>query len=307
MDFGKVLTRAWHIIWKNKILWLFGILASCGAQNQVSGSVNFSFDAGNPGNLPRGMQDFFFDLERSFSSIRIPEETLVLIAVGIICFAVMVSLVLFLISVYGRVGLIKGAQDADAGASLQFGTLVADAGTYYGRALGLNLLLAVIVLIVSLAIGLFVAGCALLSFGIGVLCLLPLLCLFIPIGLAYTVYSEFANVALITEDLGVSAALRRGWEVLRYNAANVFVMALILFIGSGVVSFLVGLPFALIGLPALIGAFSETQSGFTTGLLTSIVGFIVALPIMLLVGGILRSYLQSAWTLTYLRLSGKDA
>ena len=29
MDFGEVLTKTWKIIWKYKILWLFGIFASC--------------------------------------------------------------------------------------------------------------------------------------------------------------------------------------------------------------------------------------------------------------------------------------
>ena len=29
-NFGEVLTRAWQIIWKHKVLWIFGILASCG-------------------------------------------------------------------------------------------------------------------------------------------------------------------------------------------------------------------------------------------------------------------------------------
>ncbi len=29
MDFGEVFSKAWKIIWKYKILWLFGIFASC--------------------------------------------------------------------------------------------------------------------------------------------------------------------------------------------------------------------------------------------------------------------------------------
>lgn len=36
MDYGEVLSKAWKIIWKHKILWLFGILASCGALNTMS-------------------------------------------------------------------------------------------------------------------------------------------------------------------------------------------------------------------------------------------------------------------------------
>ena len=30
IDYGEVLSKAWKIVWKNKILWIFGILASFG-------------------------------------------------------------------------------------------------------------------------------------------------------------------------------------------------------------------------------------------------------------------------------------
>ena len=28
-NFGEILTRAWQITWKYKVLWIFGILAGC--------------------------------------------------------------------------------------------------------------------------------------------------------------------------------------------------------------------------------------------------------------------------------------
>ena len=28
-NFGETLTRSWQIVWKHKVLWIFGILASC--------------------------------------------------------------------------------------------------------------------------------------------------------------------------------------------------------------------------------------------------------------------------------------
>ncbi len=31
MDYGEVLSKAWKIAWKFKVLWIFGILAGCGA------------------------------------------------------------------------------------------------------------------------------------------------------------------------------------------------------------------------------------------------------------------------------------
>ena len=33
MEIGEVLSRAWQIIWKHKVLWIFGILASCSSSN----------------------------------------------------------------------------------------------------------------------------------------------------------------------------------------------------------------------------------------------------------------------------------
>ena len=45
MNFGEVLSRAWQITWKHKILWLFGLLASCSA----GGSNNTSsYSMDNP-------------------------------------------------------------------------------------------------------------------------------------------------------------------------------------------------------------------------------------------------------------------
>ena len=40
-DFGGVLTRAGQILWKYKILWIFGILAGC-----VGGAAASRFSAG---------------------------------------------------------------------------------------------------------------------------------------------------------------------------------------------------------------------------------------------------------------------
>jgi len=33
MDFGEILSRAWNIIWEHKVLWIFGVLVSCGRSN----------------------------------------------------------------------------------------------------------------------------------------------------------------------------------------------------------------------------------------------------------------------------------
>src|SRR5437899_1899572 len=48
MDYGSLLSRAWQITWKHKILWLFGILAGFGSTN-----FNGNFGGGGGGrNVP---------------------------------------------------------------------------------------------------------------------------------------------------------------------------------------------------------------------------------------------------------------
>ena len=51
-NFGEVLTRAWQIIWKHRVLWIFGILASCGrgggggnggGDDEADGGIRCSF------------------------------------------------------------------------------------------------------------------------------------------------------------------------------------------------------------------------------------------------------------------------
>lgn len=72
MDIGKILSKAWKTIWKHKILWLFGILAGCGATGHRGGGGGGSSAAssnGQPGNwdgrpfmnfgAQRAIEDFF--------------------------------------------------------------------------------------------------------------------------------------------------------------------------------------------------------------------------------------------------------
>ena len=51
-NFGEILTRAWQIIWKHKILWIFGILASCGRSSGNFNSSRGSRGNGGAGGLP---------------------------------------------------------------------------------------------------------------------------------------------------------------------------------------------------------------------------------------------------------------
>jgi hypothetical protein len=299
MDFGKVLTRAWEIIWKHKILWIFGILASCGSQGgNFGGNFNFRTGSGDISNLPPQWQEFLRQFQNGFNNI--PDQRIVGVAIAIICIILLLVLVFWLASIFGRVGVISGTIQAEAGKGFTFGSLTRDSFAVLVSAVGLNFLLALPPIILAIGIGLFVA----ITLGIGILCILPLLCLLIPLGIAYNVYIELANVALVKEKSGIIVALNRAWQLFRENPGNIAVMALILIMGGIFVSFVLAIPFFFVFAPVLFGFLANTQSAQNTGLIVSGICLLVALPVFIVLNGVLQSYLKSAWTLTYLQLTG---
>ena len=179
MDFGTILRRAWEIIWNHKVLWIFGILASCGSGGSGGsggGGGNISFNTTTASDdIPGFIRDLTYFFERQ------SPENLFLIAAGIILLALILGLVFFLLGILGRVALIKGAHQAELGQRLGFRQLISDSMPYYLRGLGLNLLLGLIVFVVFVIFGLVAFGLSAVTFGLALICLIPLACLLIPL------------------------------------------------------------------------------------------------------------------------------
>jgi hypothetical protein len=102
MDFGEVLSKAWKIVWKHKVLWIFGILAGCGSGFSSNGSNSFR-------NTYQGND--FPQVQRFIENI--PVWVWILAAVAVV---VLVIAAIFLGTI-GRIGLIKGAMQAPASRS----------------------------------------------------------------------------------------------------------------------------------------------------------------------------------------------
>jgi len=312
MDFGEVLSRAWQITWKYKILWLFGILASCGRQ-AGSNSANYSFDQRDFDRfnrdvpLPPGLRNLFFGLQRWFEGLT---EGQIVLFIALITIVVLVLFVLGLfLSTAGRIGLIQGALEADQGASaLTFGGLFSSVRKFFWRNLGLNLLLSVLIIAVVLIFVLFFVVSAAMTLGIALICLLPLLCLVIPIGWFVGVIIEQANVALVVDDLRILDALSRGWQVVRENLGSMILMGLILTLGVGLIGgIIINLPMLLVVFPVLFGFIAGTGEAIRSSLLIAGICFVIYLPVLIVLSGILQAYISSSWTLTYLRLTGVTA
>ena len=289
-NFGEVLARAWRIIWKHKILWIFGIFAACSRGGGGSGGGTGGGGGTGPGGQP------FPELERNMEQLgQWISENPWIIAVFVLVVLALIVLSVFLGTI-GRIGLIRGTYQAEQGtASLVFGELFSGSMPYFWRVFGLAFLIGLLTFLVFIPFILF----GVLTAGVGFLCLLPLFCILIPLVLAVSVVVEQANAAIVIENLGIGDGLRKGWEVVRNNVGTMIVLALILFIGSAVVGFIIALPVVLAVLPVVFGAATNNTNPLWFGVVCCALYF----PVLLLLNGVMTAYMQTVWALVYMRLT----
>ena len=306
-NFGEVLTRAWQIVWKHKVLWVFGILAGCGRSGGNFNSNNrWSSNNGPTPNLPPQVMQWARWIENNVT-------TFIAIMVAVIC---IIWIVTTFLGVIGKIGLIRGTAQAERGAErLIFGQLFSESIPYFWRMLGLSLILAVPILILVISIAAFAAfGLVAASAGdntrLASLGIIPLVlgccCLFVPAMFVAGMIFRQAENAIMLEEMSVLPSISRGWEVFRNNLGPIILMAIILAVIGVVVGLVIAIPVFIIVFPAII-AYAAGNGQNTTPLILAGVGFCLYLPVMWLLSGMMTAYVESAWTLTYMRLTGTSA
>lgn len=302
MDYGWVLKRAWEITWKFKGLWVLGILASCSSGGGGGGGGGGSSGSGYQfsGNAdPR-----FLQFQRWFESI--PSETWIIVAIIAGLIILVLGLVFLVLGIIGQGGLIAGFNRVEDSGSVTLAEAFRLGTTNFWRLVGVRIVFWLAGFLVVMALGVVVVMLVIGTLGIGLLCLLPLLCLLIPIGALVGVYVMLTQVALVTENLGVMDSFRRGWQVLKENLGPVIVIALIVLFGSAVIGLVLALPLIAAVLPAVAGmAFGSDQST-TTGLWMAGLCLVVYLPVMIVANGVLQAYVSGVWTLSYRQWTGRS-
>lgn len=315
MDFGEILSKAWKIIWKYKILWVFGILASFGqgggggggsARGNVSNdNSNFNFD--NFQNLPPEWQHGIDSFSRFMDNIQ--WWWIALIILGFL----LIAIFFMVLSIIGKNGLILGTKLADDGAEkLTFGELFSGGLKYFWRVLGFSILTGLAIFVAMMIILVPFIFMGVLTMGIGMLLIIPLMCVLVPVLMLVGVVLEQGIISIIVEDCGIFDGLKKGWQIFKTNFWNMVLMAIILGLISGVIGFVIGLPLLLAFIPIVIAFLTSISAGsfdfaaFVTPMWISLGLCCLMYPFILLANGILVGYVQSAWTLTYLRLTRKQ-
>jgi hypothetical protein len=295
-NIGEVLTRAWNIIWKHKILWVFGIFAVF-ARGGGGGSGNSNYRTSSD-EMPFNTNQF----ERSFNEFGqfLEQNWWIFIVIGVVI--ILLSFLFYALGIMGRIGLIQGVFKVEKGAeTLTFAELWSESMPYFWRIFGLNFLIGLAIFLLIVPLVLF----GIITAGVGFLCILPLICIFIPISWVIMVIVEQAQPAIIAENLGMWDGFKRGWEIVKANGLNFFLLALIIFIGGGIISIIIALPIFFAVVPLVLGASSLDQT--LTPVYIALACCVVYLPVLYLFSGILTAYIQSVWTLTYLRLTAKPS
>jgi len=287
-NFGEVLARAWQITWKYKILWLAGIIIALVGflSAPINMAVNPAFSSmGNP-----------YEINRQLPMI--------LLANGLVILLSILSIPLYVIGMsiptLGTLQVERGSE------KLNFGELVRGVLPYFWRILGIVMLLWVGMFIVIMVLMGCVALLSVATMGVGALCFFPIFILFIPLIILVYAILEQGVSAVLVDNLGFSAAVQRAWEMVKKNLGVMALMSIIIYLGAMIVSMIVSIP---IMIPMFGFMFDMTRSAepdfqSIERLTRNMIWWMLALsPLYALFQGILLTFMQSAWTLTYLRLT----
>ena len=286
-NFGEVLTRAGQITWKYKVLWISGIVIALLGLLSVPISLLFndpmSWMTADPAEINRRM---------------VP----ILLTNGLVLLLSIVSIPVYIIGMSVPSLATRRVENGEGG--LSFVDLTRDSLAYFWRVLGLFLLVYVGMFVFMMAFMACLAVLSVATMGFGFLCAFPLFFLFIPIAILVFSLMETGMSAVIVDNLGVMDALRRAWELVKKNLGAMALLSILIYLVSMVVGMVISVPMMIpmFGFISNMGAEPDLES-FGRIFRNMSLWMLAFSPIYAVLQGILLTFMQSTWTLTYMRLT----
>ncbi len=295
MNYTGIIKRAWNIVWRYRILWLFGLLA--GSSGGTSGgSSNYSTGRGDFGGTP----DYFYDIERWF-------ETNVGLIIAIAVFLLLIGLAFLLISIAAKGGLIYLVREADEDRPVRGGAGWSVGFRNWGRVFLIDLLLMLPFLVVSLIfavlmivpfLGDFSNEAATATAGLGVCGALAIgVPLLLVGGIVVGILELYATRFAVLHDVTAVASIGQAWQLFKSRFKDTVLMGLLLFgigIAFGVAVAVLAAIFGVVGALASFGSSSAIPLVFAIGLLS----LILVVP-----AAIYGAFTSAVWTLTFRALT----
>ena len=274
INFGDIISRSFRIAWQYKSLWVFGLFT-------YSSGGTYNLDLGD---VIKPAGDSVIEIGDNAFSYSDP------VVVGFLLWLIFFGVLMFLCAQIAMPALIDGINKITRGGQYRFGESFSRGLDFFLRFLGMNILLfiAIVTLVIIVAIPVAITPISLL--------------LTIPIGivLAFFLFHTFglAEVAMVARDGNIIDSLAEGFTLTKQNIGNCILMTLIL-IGLGIIFGIITMIFALITF-----APANLLLSHAIGDLVAIIflGFLVGLPVSLVIGGFMGTFFNSAYIQFYFNL-----
>ena len=281
-DVGEVLSQAWQITWKHRVLWIIGILFGFFMSTMFL-LMFFPFL------LPLLIQNSRMDLMPVF-------------IVGFIIAFLLFFLVLYPISVFAQTSATLGILDANQDTEhFSASELIKKSLPFFWRVLGLMLLFAVGMNLIFFITQAIMFLLTIVTLGIAAICMTPIMFLMYPAFYIAIVWMEQAMNGIIIDNMTVTDAAKQGWNLIRNNFMSIALMALVVYFGIGLVTGILIVPI-MIPLFVVPFSFMENEPNWTI-LSISMLCIAVFMPLFAFISGWSLIFTKSAWVLTYLRLT----
>lgn len=321
MTFAELVSRAFQLWWRRKSLWAVGVLLALCGRGAYSFSVNVQ--QGVVPNDPAAIEGLAERLGGGGAERLI--GGLVPILLGAAALGAVLWLVMGLLGAWAGAAMVQLSAAADRDEPLTLGGAFGRGRPYALRLFGIELLVALPVVVLTLALVLVVAvlfgsliaqivggvfaneGRSVAIFGLAgaLLCLIPLFLLVALFGALLGLLGKLAGRACVLEGLGVRASLGRAWAVARRSFGYLLLLWVMLVALGGAFSVVAGLPAAgmlLVAGPALLAGDVGAGVALTAAALA---GYVLLVGV--LIGGALTALNETLWTLAYRWFVGRAA
>ncbi len=277
-DYGNVLMRSLQITWNHKSFWIFAMLPMV---------ISFIFL-------------FLFFIPILFLWDSVDSQLWILISWLVLLFiSTVIGMILGTIS---SASLTLGIVRLERGDGLtSFMALLRDGFPYFGRALG-------VVLIVQLTFGTIIGTIFLVIFllslvtmGLASICLQPIMLLVTPLSFFVVAIMDGALVLVVDENLGSWEAVKRASQVVWKHVWKFLILTLIVYFATSIVSAIFFTP-AMIPI-MLFPVIVETGMDISMFELTMILFACIFIPLTTLFSGVTGTFMTAVLELSYMRLA----
>ncbi|MEA3398702.1 MAG: hypothetical protein U9R06_03090 [Patescibacteria group bacterium] len=311
--YRDILAKAWHITWRYKYLWFFGLFAALlgngGELELIFRGFNAEFSQGLFPWLQGIAETGFFNVStiHNIGYLLINDPITILTIFAVFLIVIFLSIFLIWLVIVSQAALVNNAANSISGKSHDFKDGLAVGMKKFWPVLGLNVLIKIVVYLLFVLISLpgiiMISRADLLT--VKVLFVLSFI-IFIPISIILAFIVKYAIAYAVIKGSKISQAIKEGWDLFVKNWLVSLEMAFILFFINFVIGLGLILVLLIISVPFLFLALLLIKSGMLInfGIFLAI-SILFYLAIIAIVGAALATFQISSWTGLFIKLVGR--